>query len=278
MNLRFYLRGLGLGIVVTALLMGYTLGGHKQSLTDDEIRERAAMLGMVEDDGVLVSMPSASEPSEDAEGVKTTEDSGKTPAENTDPEGILVETADKPEPEADTETETDTAGENAPSPDKTEAEKPSETEEISAETKTADATPVPDKEEDKTETAKEGRNGETTHELTVTGSVAGAEETNEKEPETPSPTPTPTPTPTGASGASEGKTGSSSKGGTLRIVKGSDSYEVAKQLEKAGLVDDAEAFDAYLCRKGLDRFVIIGSFEIPAGAGYDQIAKLITGR
>lgn len=276
MNLRFYLRGLGLGIVVTALLMGYTLGGHKQSLTDDEIRERAAMLGMVEDDGVLVSMPSASEPSEDAEGVKTTEDSGKTPAENTDSEGILVETADKPEPEADTKTDTGTAEENAPSPDKTEAEKPSETEGISAETKTADATPVSEKEEDKTETAKEGRNGETTHELTVTGSVAGAEETKEKEPETPAETPTPTPT--GASGASEGKTESSSKGGTLRIVKGSDSYEVAKQLEKAGLVDNAEAFDAYLCRKGLDRFVIIGSFEIPAGAGYDQIAKLITGR
>ena len=48
MRMRYYLRGLGIGIVVTALLMGFTKGGQKETLTDAEIVERAKSLGMVE--------------------------------------------------------------------------------------------------------------------------------------------------------------------------------------------------------------------------------------
>ena len=39
-----YLRGLGIGIIVTALIMGLT-SGKKQSMTDDEIKAKAAALG-----------------------------------------------------------------------------------------------------------------------------------------------------------------------------------------------------------------------------------------
>lgn len=48
MRMRYYLRGLGIGIVVTALLMGFTKGGQKEMLTDAEIVERAKSLGMLE--------------------------------------------------------------------------------------------------------------------------------------------------------------------------------------------------------------------------------------
>lgn len=48
MKLKYYLRGLGNGIIVTALLMGVALGG-KQSLSEEEIKERAVQLGMVEE-------------------------------------------------------------------------------------------------------------------------------------------------------------------------------------------------------------------------------------
>lgn len=48
MNLKYYLRGLGVGIVVTALIMGISLGGKKESLSDKEIKARASELGMVE--------------------------------------------------------------------------------------------------------------------------------------------------------------------------------------------------------------------------------------
>lgn len=49
MNLRYYLRGLGVGILVTAVIMEVAAGGKKETLSDAEIKERAAALGMVEE-------------------------------------------------------------------------------------------------------------------------------------------------------------------------------------------------------------------------------------
>lgn len=48
MKLRYYMRGLGIGVIVTAILMGISLGGDKEKLTDAEIMARAKELGMVE--------------------------------------------------------------------------------------------------------------------------------------------------------------------------------------------------------------------------------------
>lgn len=47
MKLKYYLRGLGIGMVVTALLMGFATK-DKNALTNEEIKERAKALGMVE--------------------------------------------------------------------------------------------------------------------------------------------------------------------------------------------------------------------------------------
>lgn len=47
MKLKYYLRGLGIGIAVTALVLALA-GGGKESLTDEEIKARARELGMVE--------------------------------------------------------------------------------------------------------------------------------------------------------------------------------------------------------------------------------------
>lgn len=48
MKLKYYLRGLGVGIICTAIIMGIALSGNKkETLTDAEIIERARLLGMV---------------------------------------------------------------------------------------------------------------------------------------------------------------------------------------------------------------------------------------
>lgn len=46
MKLKYYLRGLGVGILVTAIIMSFTK--EKKTITDAEIKIRAAELGMVE--------------------------------------------------------------------------------------------------------------------------------------------------------------------------------------------------------------------------------------
>lgn len=48
MKLKYYLRGLGVGIICTAIIMGIALSGkEKEKLTEAEIVERARLLGMV---------------------------------------------------------------------------------------------------------------------------------------------------------------------------------------------------------------------------------------
>lgn len=53
MNLKYYLRGLGIGIVVTALIMSIAAGGKKEILSDEEIKARARALGMTEESTLL---------------------------------------------------------------------------------------------------------------------------------------------------------------------------------------------------------------------------------
>lgn len=53
MNLKYYLRGLGIGIVVTALIMSIAAGGKKEILSDEEIKARARELGMTEESTLL---------------------------------------------------------------------------------------------------------------------------------------------------------------------------------------------------------------------------------
>ena len=56
MKLKYYLRGLGVGIICTAIIMGIALSGNKkEALTDTEIIERARLLGMVMKDEIQES-------------------------------------------------------------------------------------------------------------------------------------------------------------------------------------------------------------------------------
>ena len=69
MNLKFYLRGLGIGIIVTAIIMLVISSRLNKPLSDEEIKLRAGRLGMVEADGKLTDViaNNASQDTADAE-------------------------------------------------------------------------------------------------------------------------------------------------------------------------------------------------------------------
>ena len=75
MKLKYYLRGLGIGILVTAVIMGVTQGSRKETLSDREIRERAAALGMVEPGNSLADLEAAETPA-----ATETPEAAETPA------------------------------------------------------------------------------------------------------------------------------------------------------------------------------------------------------
>ncbi|MBQ8246772.1 MAG: hypothetical protein IJZ42_06540 [Lachnospiraceae bacterium] len=98
MKLKYYLRGLGIGIAVTAAVL-MLAGGGKESLTDEEIIARAKELGMVE--SVTLSQLSSEKVSEtDSEEVSedlsedAVEDSSESLSEVTGEEDISESTSE----------------------------------------------------------------------------------------------------------------------------------------------------------------------------------------
>ncbi len=90
MNLKYYLRGLGIGIVVTAIIMSISASSEKETLSDAQIKARAAELGMVETSGVLSELeePAPTESSMPTEEPVPTEEPmpTATPAPTKEPE------------------------------------------------------------------------------------------------------------------------------------------------------------------------------------------------
>ncbi|MBO5209206.1 MAG: hypothetical protein J6B68_07675 [Lachnospiraceae bacterium] len=153
MELKYYLRGLGLGIVVTALIMGFSLSG-KQPMTDDEIIARAKQLGMIEDTVLLADTSEEEEettevitneqPDTDKEDISRVEEI-QDKADMVGQEDAEADTAadTKEDAEADTaadtkeDAEADTKADAETDVEETEAEVENEAE-IKAETEVAD--------------------------------------------------------------------------------------------------------------------------------------------
>lgn len=218
MKLKYYLRGLGIGILVTTVILSL-VGIGRKNVTDEEVIKRAKELGMVEST-LLSDLADQAK----ADEVKPTE------PEETLPEETTPETA--PEQENDTEQKTLAGQENG------------------AEQETAPA-------------QENGTEQETT---------PGQDNNTEPEKATePAATPeTPVSPEDGSSDTPAGETF------TLVIGRGESSTTVSKNLQKAGIVEDAAAFDKFLCNNGYDKKIITGTYEIPYGASEEEIAKIIT--
>ena len=205
MKLKYYLRGLGIGMAVTALILGISFSGRQgqeaQTLTDEQIRERASELGMVDSSELTLAALASS--------------AAQTPEATIEPEAA-AEPETTTEPEATAEPETTTEPEATAEP-------------------------------------------EATTEPEVT---AEPEMTTEPE----------------ATEAPELITAPEQSQTTITIKKGSDSGSVSRMLYEAGLVENAKAFDNYLCNNGYSRSINPGIYEIAPGTSEEEIAKIITGK
>ena len=132
MNLKYYLRGLGVGIVVTSLILGIGLGSRKETLSNEEIKERARELGMVEES--ITVAEAAAQKEEEAQEAEATvapvpEENAESDAEpivNAAPEmssepavstGAAPEASEKPNVSAASEPAASTAPEAGATPE-----------------------------------------------------------------------------------------------------------------------------------------------------------------
>ena len=91
MKLKYYLRGLGIGIVVTALIMGLSTGNTVQ-MTDAEIKAKAAMLGMVESDSLRLSDRGTATASPETANSPEGTEAAETPGTTVSPEAEVTAT------------------------------------------------------------------------------------------------------------------------------------------------------------------------------------------
>lgn len=208
MKLRYYLRGLGIGILVTALVLTI-VPGEKEVLSDAEIRERALQLGMVDSSSLTLA----------------------------DMQGAVADA-----PKMDVKLNSEKSEEVKTDEIKVEKEK-------SEEAKT---------EEEKNEVAKV--------EEAKTEEVK-SEEVNAKETKSEN---------ANADDESLNNEMVDAESATITIKSGDSSYTVAKALAAVGLIEDAGAFDTYLCNNGYSRSIGTGTYEIALGTTEEDIAKIIS--
>ena len=240
MKLKYYLRTLGIGIVVTALLMGISVN-KQNKITDEEIRERAKQLGMVEADAYVLSDLKESQPNAEAEASTVEEESasGENSRENSLPEEDSEEES-VPEESSEEESMPEESSEEESVPEESSGEE-SLSEESSGEESLSE----------------EGSEEESVPE-------ESSEESSANEEESPSET--------------ESETQPDDNSGVVlfTVNRGDSSDKVSRRLEELGLVEDADEFDKYLCRNGYDNRISVGTYEIIKGSTWEEIAKIIT--
>lgn len=249
--LKFYLRGLGIGMALTAVILHFSVYNTEHALTDEEIMERAGRLGMV-------SHITLSEN-------ETLYNEGENPAE------VLYDgtgTSDIPESPDD--------GQSTGNPD--DSSVPGEPEGSEG---TEEPLPVNPSDEDNTDenTPEENSSDENTTNdnpsVTANPPVNPAEEDyvpgngqNEDNDITLS------------EEQSEGMGGAGEMGDSIIIVVtgGDSSVSVAAKLAQAGLVSSAAAYDSFLCDNGYDKRISTGTHVIPIGASEREIAEILITR
>ena len=232
MKLRMYLRGLGLGMIVTALVLSFGVKSENKTMTDAEVRARAKELGMVEESEKLKDAVSKEAVNGEEAAAEVTDSANEDePAEEvTEPNEVKDDGTDKSEEPVEVK---------KPEATKDDAGKPEE------------VTEEPVKESSPEEKVEDDKDA--------------AEIDNKKEE-----------IKEAARDEKKSEDDKSKKPYNLTVERGYSSDRVAGILEDAGVIDNAAAFDRYLCSNGYDKRISVGSYQIPAGADYSTVAKLIT--
>ena len=277
MNLKYYLRGLGIGILVTAVIMLFLAQQNKNSLSDKEIKERAAALGMVESGSTLDALKEDEKDIEAVDSDMSESFEGNTDevaAEETEAEEIENKEAEEIKAE-EIKTEEITANENETSDNKAEETKVEETntkeskenanvkdnhnddylDDIEATIDEADAYL-----ENKTSDSNNTNNDASKNKKVEQNSTDNNSKTSDNKQED-----------TKSNTQNENKNKQDSV--SLTIRSGESSYVVAKHLQELGLISDANSFDNYLCSTGKDRRIRVGTYDIPSNSSTEEIAN-----
>ncbi|MCM1261597.1 MAG: hypothetical protein NC313_02665 [Butyrivibrio sp.] len=282
LNLKYYLRGLGLGIVVTAIIMCILNAGDDE-MTDEEIIARAKQLGMIEDTVLTDGLNTEKQDNGDSSGEGQDGDSS---AEDQNSNGAGTQTDDNENANNGETGAEGQAGDTKPQtttpllPESWTGASTVEAAEAGSLLDDGNDAAQPEEGASDAEAGNVSGTGDGNGDVVQAGSQ-GAEDSNSGT------------TQAGSQGAedSNSDTAQDNDGmagvGTqdepavfpkvLIISSGEGSYTVSKKLVQIGAIESAEEFDTYLCENGYDKKIRTGTYTIPVGATNEQMAKIVTG-
>lgn len=252
MRLRHYLRGLGIGMAVTALLLHFSVYAAEPSMTDEEVMARARELGMIENIVLSRNDPTISGGNSISGGNIAGGEAAVSASGNTAADGEDTVSGDEnavSDGEAAASGDGNAVGNGeAAMPDDGNA----------AGGQGAD---VASGQGGHSGTSGNGNSSDGNPLEEDTKPVAGNDDETETEPRE------------GMSGAEAGQDSV-----TITVTNGDSSVSVAAKLAALGLVSSQAEYDAYLCSHGYDRTIRTGVHVIPMGATEQQIAEIITSK
>lgn len=277
MRLKYYMRGMGVGIILTALIL--SIANPKEKLSDDEIKSRAAALGMTmreENDSDISKLlndikpgntslsltpepeispvispgpsttPTAQEP--DKNGSSTADNSHSIDNSDSINNSAIIDNATTVE-NADSADSTTTV-ENTNSTDNT----------VTVESNNSIDSTAPYENTGMTDSATPVGNN------SANGSISAALDDNSVSDRELSPAPTEAVTEASAQ----------NDGITFTIQRGMSSGKVAALLKEKGLIEDADDFNMYIIRQGKASTIKIGTYTLPKGVSYKEIVSIIS--
>ena len=298
MKLKYYIRGLGVGMAVTALILQFAPDNDKRELTDSEIIARAEALGMVRSvklgdlERKSLSADMSGEPKDEEEAVR----SGAVSKNSLSDDAVSKDSVSGDESVSESEAEEESAAAKkskvtptaeptaTTAPEPTATQKPTATPTVeptatpkptatptqkpTAATPKPTATPTPKP----TATPTPKPTATPTPKPTATPTVGPTATPAPKPTATPTPKPTATPTPAPV-------TASTISGYvSFTVYNGEGSYAVAKRLKDAGIISSAAEFDNYLCENGYDRQLKAGVHDIPENGDFKGLADALMQR
>ncbi|MBR4182450.1 MAG: hypothetical protein IKQ56_01375 [Lachnospiraceae bacterium] len=278
MRLKYYLRGAGIGVVVTTVILAIIFALNPKTVSDDEIRQRAALLGMVEVSEAYAQSGAQDSPGKEvaASDGNTDENSNVSDEASSDTDNLLGDLgADETAGDPDTDVTSDDAAADDATADNSSADAGSteNTEESGKKDKDKnnkkDKKDKDNKKEDKSTDENTKTEADTDADTDAPDKTVASEETDTTEK-------LDTTEKTDAADNASNVSNTNKNTKTIKIYNGNVSSTVAGYLYKAGLVDSASDFDNYIQNVKKDRIIMCGTFEIPVGASYDEIINIIT--
>lgn len=244
MNLKSYLKGIGVGMIVASLILIIS-GNLNKGMSDENVIKRAKELGMIEASTVSnENTASSNEPvdisSEDKSKVSDTGNSSVINDDKSNSSDALPEVnSNSTEDKNGTDVNTDTAD--------NQSDKSNDSSDSVVNTDTMD---------------NQSDNISNSNDSTAKNADDSSAENNSEDSD---------------DANNDNKTVSTGETVKVEVKSGMSSESVASAVMKAGLVESDTEFNKYLCENGYDKRLRVGSFEIQKGSDFETISKSLCG-